>query len=158
MRPAVPEYCRRTPTDFVPFLTNPVSSSTSTPSASPNCATAYARRACPGAGRGHRALDRHPSACAQENPVPRPASIPGALGQLPAVLALHRSKQALQIGPYPPARLNPAKTRRDLLDQRIQLTRPIDSFIHCGHDHASMAAQFITAIPAVVLERLTNPI
>jgi hypothetical protein len=80
-------------------------------------------------------------------------AIPGALGQLPAVLALHRSKQALQIGPYPPARLNPAKTRRDLLDQRIQLTRPIDSFIHCGHDHASMAAQFITAIPAVVLEQ-----
>src|SRR5678815_6017469 len=63
----------------------------------------------------------------------------------------HRSKQARQIGPYPPARLNPAKTRRDLLNQRIQLTRPIDSFIHCGHDHASMAAQFITAIPAVVL-------
>ena len=40
--------------------------------------------------------------------------------QLPAVLALHRSKQALQIGPRPPARLDPAKARRDPLDQPIQ--------------------------------------
>jgi hypothetical protein len=39
------------------------------------------------------------------------------LGQLPAVLALYRSQQALPIGPHPPPRLNPAKARRDPLDQ-----------------------------------------
>jgi hypothetical protein len=58
------------------------------------------------------------------------------LGQLPAVLALNRTQQTLQIGPDPPARLNPAKTWRDLLDQLIQPARPIDSPIHRGHDHA----------------------
>jgi hypothetical protein len=58
------------------------------------------------------------------------------LGQLPTILALHRAQQALQIGPYPPARLDPAKTRRDLLDQRVQPAPPIDSFIHRGHSHA----------------------
>jgi hypothetical protein len=36
-RPAVPEYCRCTPADLVPFLRNPVSSTTSTPSAEPRC-------------------------------------------------------------------------------------------------------------------------
>src|ERR1700676_1084157 len=35
MRPAVPEYCRATPTECVPFLRNPVSSTTSTPFGSP---------------------------------------------------------------------------------------------------------------------------
>jgi hypothetical protein len=63
-------------------------------------------------------------------------SVACMLGQLPAVLALHRAEQTLQIGPDPPARLDPAKTWRDLLDQLIQSTRPIDSLIHCGHDHA----------------------
>jgi hypothetical protein len=58
------------------------------------------------------------------------------LGQLPAVLALYRTQQAFQIGPHPPARLNPAKTRRDPLDQPIQPTRPIDNLIRCDHDHA----------------------
>jgi hypothetical protein len=57
------------------------------------------------------------------------------LSQLPAVLALHRSKQALQIGPHPTARLDPAKARRDPLDQLIQPARPINSLIRCGHDH-----------------------
>src|SRR4051812_12718167 len=36
-------------------------------------------------------------------------------------------------------------------------TRPIDNFIRCDHDHASMAAQFITTIPAVVLGRHIAP-
>jgi hypothetical protein len=58
------------------------------------------------------------------------------LGQLPAVLALYRTQQAFQIGPHPPARLNPAKTRRDPLDQPIQPARPIDNLICCDHDHA----------------------
>ena len=37
VRPAVPEYCRCTPADRVPFLRNPVSSAISTPSGSPSC-------------------------------------------------------------------------------------------------------------------------
>src|SRR4051794_35168913 len=57
------------------------------------------------------------------------------LGQLPAILALNRSKQALQIAPHPPARLNPAKARRDPLDQLIQPARPISSLVHHGYDH-----------------------
>src|SRR5260370_20609539 len=36
-RPAVPLYCRATPADFFPFFTKPVSSTTSTPLASPRC-------------------------------------------------------------------------------------------------------------------------
>jgi hypothetical protein len=39
MRPAVPEYWRCTPQDFVPFFTKPVSSSTNTACSSPRCAT-----------------------------------------------------------------------------------------------------------------------
>src|SRR6266446_9700184 len=34
-RPAVPLYCRATPTDFFPFLTKPVSSTTRTPACLP---------------------------------------------------------------------------------------------------------------------------
>src|SRR3954468_10009361 len=113
MRPAVPEYCRCTPTDLFPFLTNPVSSSTSTASASPNCATAYPRRACPGAGRVIAHLVGIPAHAGEKVRHPLGCTIPGILGQLPAVLALHRSQQTLQIGPNPLARLNPAKTPRD---------------------------------------------
>src|SRR3954453_1941392 len=58
------------------------------------------------------------------------------LGQLPAVLTLHRAQQALQIGPYPPARLDPAKARRALFDQPIQTARPIDNLIRRSHDYA----------------------
>jgi hypothetical protein len=36
---AVPEYWRCTPTDVVPFLQKPVSSTTSTAAGSPNCST-----------------------------------------------------------------------------------------------------------------------
>ena len=39
VRPAVPEYCRCTPADRVPFFRNPVSSAISTPSGSPRCST-----------------------------------------------------------------------------------------------------------------------
>ena len=39
VRPAVPEYCRCTPADRVPFFKNPVSSAISTPSGSPSCST-----------------------------------------------------------------------------------------------------------------------
>src|SRR5215211_9535208 len=37
--PAVPEYCRLTPTDLLPLFRNPVSSPMSTPSGSPKCST-----------------------------------------------------------------------------------------------------------------------
>ena len=40
MRPAVPEYCRATPTEDVPFFTKPVSSTIKTPSASPSVSMA----------------------------------------------------------------------------------------------------------------------
>src|SRR6266542_2592115 len=36
-RPSVPEDCRPTPAEHVPFFANPVSSTTSTPSAAPSC-------------------------------------------------------------------------------------------------------------------------
>ena len=42
-RPAVPEYCRCTPADLVPFLTSPVPSSASTAPGSPGCSTTYVR-------------------------------------------------------------------------------------------------------------------
>ena len=40
IRPAVPEYCRCTPADFVPFFRNPVSSAMRTAVGSPMAATA----------------------------------------------------------------------------------------------------------------------
>ena len=39
IRPAVPEYCRATPADLVPFFKKPVSSTTSTPASPPKCST-----------------------------------------------------------------------------------------------------------------------
>lgn len=39
IRPAVPDYCRATPTECSPFFKNPVSSTTSTPSGLPSVST-----------------------------------------------------------------------------------------------------------------------
>jgi hypothetical protein len=58
------------------------------------------------------------------------------LGQLPAVLALDRRQQALEIRRRPPARLDPKKARRDPRRQRVEPTRPIGSIIHRSHDLA----------------------
>src|SRR5246500_5191392 len=53
MRPAVPLYCRATPADLLPFLRNPVSSITRTPSAAPRCSTTYSRHRSRAASAAH---------------------------------------------------------------------------------------------------------
>src|SRR5512132_2833823 len=58
--PAVPEYCRCTPTEVVPFLRSPVSSTTSTAPGSPRCSTTWSRRSSRTLSWSHTA---RPSRC-----------------------------------------------------------------------------------------------
>ena len=76
---------------------------------------------------------------------------PGILSQLPAVLALHRSQQASQIGPNPPARLEPAKARRNLFHQCIQPAAQSTASSSTAMAMPPWRPSLSLAIPAVVL-------
>ena len=86
-------------TDFSPFLTNPVSSGTSTAARPP-----AARRRRPAGRRGPRP---RPSASGPGSPASRRASVARRLSELPAVLAPQGRQQPAQVGQRPPARLDP---------------------------------------------------
>jgi hypothetical protein len=65
-------------------------------------------------------------------------AVTGCLGQLPAVLASHRSEQALEVGGRSPARLDPQKTRRNPFRQLVKPARPAPRIIHRRHGPPSM--------------------
>ena len=128
---------------LAPFLTKPVSSSTSTPRIAQMLDHIGPQIVA------HRV--RVPAHPAQEllHPVRRP--IPGRLRQLPALLALHRRQQPLQIGRRPPPRLDPPEPRPQPRQQRRELRRPRRAVIHRRHGFLLHGEQPSTESPAVVL-------
>src|SRR3954468_11075513 len=118
MRPAVPLYWRATPADFVPFFRKPVSSTISTASRSAKVSTTYPRHRSRAAASSHCTCER--TRCVRHG-----RAIAEMLGQLPAVLAFHRTQQALQIEPGLPTRLGAYEQFAQTSVQRTQLRPPI---------------------------------
>src|SRR3954467_12406646 len=117
MRPAVPLYWRATPADFVPFFRKPVSSTISTASRSAKGSTTYAR---------HRSRAASSSHYVREQPLRAPwPGVAEMLGQLPAVLAFHRTQQALKIKPGLATRLSASEQLAQARVQRTQLRAPL---------------------------------
>jgi hypothetical protein len=105
--PAVPLYCRCTPTDFVPFFRKPVSSTMRTPAGSPRCA-----------GR----------------PAPLWPRFAQVFGQLPAILALDPIQQPGQIALRPRSGFRSPEPASNPGMQRIQPRPPaLDLFVR-RHD------------------------
>lgn len=50
--------------------------------------------------------------------------VTGMLGQLPSVLAAHRSEQAVHVGPHPPSQIHPPEAVADPHQQLFQFRRP----------------------------------
>jgi hypothetical protein len=65
------------------------------------------------------------------------AGIPGLLGQLPAILTLHRTEESLQIRQRLPARLGTKKAGANSLGDLFQLFRPPNGLrlVRAGHRH-----------------------
>src|SRR4051812_10637646 len=123
MRPAVPLYWRATPADFVPFFRKPVSSTISTASRSAKGSTTYPRHHVPATQLARRLfVPLH----VREQPLraPRPG-VADMLGQLPAVLALHRTQQALEIEPALPTRLTAHEQRAQASVHLARLRPPL---------------------------------
>ena len=129
MRPAVPLYCRCTPTDFVPFLRKPVSSTTSTACSSPRCSTTYARRSS-------RTWSASQSARANRCCIPSGRRLARELRELPAVLALHGAQQPPHVGQRAAPRLGARKPPPYPRVQRLQPVRPL---LHRGAPRPSSA-------------------
>src|SRR3954467_73705 len=125
MRPAVPLYWRATAADFVLFFRKPVSSTIST------------------ASRFGQRLEHVRSTevarpllvplHVREHPLraPRPG-VANMLGRLPAVLAFHRTQQALEIEPGLPTRLGAREQLAQATLQLAQLRPPIKN-AHYAH-------------------------
>jgi hypothetical protein len=62
--------------------------------------------------------------------------IAGTLGQLPAILALHRGQQPAQIGQQASARLDPGEAGRKARAQPLQLRRPGGRVLQSRHGNS----------------------
>ena len=90
----------------VPFLTNPVSSATSTPAGSPIAATTAVRTSSRTASRSKHGLTQQPCIAVR-------CRVPGMLGQRPAVTPLQRRQQPTQILQRLPPDIRPAEPMRE---------------------------------------------
>jgi hypothetical protein len=115
--PAVPEYWRCTPTEVVPFLRNPVSSTTSTPARVAQVLDHIAAQVVAD-------QVRVPPGGGQQPLHPVRGALPGMLGQLSAILAAHVAQQPRQIRQHAPARLDAGEPTADPGVQRLQPGRP----------------------------------
>ena len=129
-RPAVPEYCRCTPADLVPFLTSPVPSSASTAPGSPGCSTTYVR--------GCRARVRVPAHPARE--VPHPVRRAVARGSRRPSLRPAGAGRPRAVGRRPPARPGPPEPRREPSRQPVQAARPPLGLAHVRQARPSARA------------------
>ena len=137
IRPAVPLYCRCTPTDLSPFLRNPV--------------LVYHQNSVGIAQMLHHVV---PEVITNQVRVP-PVVVKQALhsvgctvaslfGQLPAVLALHRTEQPSQIGQSPSARLGPPEPGGDALMRPFYAIGPQDHFrrlVSCNKHHRTSSTK-----------------
>ena len=130
-RPAVPEYCRCTPADLVPFLTSPVPSSASTAPGSPGCSTTYVRgspRPASASRRTRPGKSRTPSGARS------PAAPAGRL-------APRGGGETARVGRRPPARPGPPEPRREPSRQPVQAARPPLGFAHVRQARPSSRAE-----------------
>src|SRR5215213_8695025 len=118
MRPAVPLYWRATPADFVPYLQK-----AGLVDNQHRLSIGQALDPVPATQVARRRLVPLPM---REQPLraPRPG-VAEMLGQLPAVLAFHRTQQALEIEPGLPPRLGASEQLTQAGVQLTQLRPPL---------------------------------
>ena len=92
-----------------------------------------------------------PAGTVQEVLHPVGSAVTRILGQLPAVLAGHRTQQPADVVPHPPPQIHPAKQTRHPAQQRLQLGRPHIYFNSPRHTRLNEQPQPRTRNPAGVL-------